>query len=222
MKLALVCVVVGALAGAGAFAEAGSKLKIDGGDVINGSLTIKDFHKGQIPSLKQFKRLAGGVAALEKSSQGQIDALRGDLGAYIKGSDADSRYRKLSEPVVTGEGSLSSATKLLSSSPSGRVPLMAVPGLISIEAENGKPRLIYVRNDSGIPISHGQCGSGINGGFGVTQPGQHFLCELTALAMTVQLWTETGEPIVASLTASVLPIGETGTTEFTAQVLAGG
>jgi hypothetical protein len=73
--------------------------------VINGSLSLQDFRKGQVPSLRQFKKLRGSAAHFQKSAQGEIVSIRGGLGNYLKSTDADGRFRKLSKPVVRGEGS---------------------------------------------------------------------------------------------------------------------
>jgi hypothetical protein len=248
-RLAVAFVAAGTIAGATAWAQAGpaptarssaagASLKantIKSDDVINGSLLFKDFHKGEIPSLAQFNKLKATTARFSKAAggrfagksdlatvKGEVGAIKGELGSYLKSADADARYLKASDPVVHGQGSVFSETRLITVT-GKRVPVMEVPGLLTVEAENGKPRLFYVTNQTGGPLTHTSCNN--EGPFGspagVVQPGQRFSCLTGAAPSSVQLFGEGASPIIATLTVSAIGVGPGEDAQYTAQILIG-
>jgi hypothetical protein len=246
-RLAVAFAAAGTIAGATAWARAGPppptasesalnsylKLKLDSTNTKNGSLRFRDFHKGEIPSLDRFRKLQGTTERFKKvasrtfATESDLGAIKSELGGYIKMSEADSRYLKQSDPVVHGDGSVFSESRSIPAFAGKRDPVMGVPGLLTIEAENGKPPLFYVVNQTGAPPSHTACGGGGGGSIiggspaGVTQPGQHFHCPAGVEPATVQLFGEGPDPIVASLTVSAIPVGQTGDAQYTVQILVG-
>jgi hypothetical protein len=129
--------------------------------------------------------------------------------------------------VVRGEGSVFSESRLISVGK--RAPVMEVPGFIAVEAENGKPRLVYVVNRSGGALTHTGCGGSTGGStFGAQaatlQPGKFFHCQTgEEEPLTVQLFGEGPNPPVATLTVSSIPIpiGQGPDAQYTAQILIG-
>jgi hypothetical protein len=246
-RLAVAFVAAGTIAGA-AWAQAGppptahssaagASLKADtikSDDVLNGSLLFKDFHKGEVPSFAQFNKLkvtterfskAAGARFAGKSDlatvKGEVGAVKGELGSYLKSADADARYLKTSDPVVRGQGSVFSETRLITVT-GKRVLVMEVPGLLTVEAENGKPRLFYVTNQTGGPLTHTSCGEGPFGSAaGVVQPGQRFSCLTGDTPTSVQLFGEGANPIIATLTVSAIGVGPGEDAQYTAQILIG-
>jgi hypothetical protein len=190
-------------------------------NIVDGTLLFKDFKKGQVPSFKQFKKLQTSGAKFHKATNGGLASIEGQLGTFVKSSDADARYIKQSDAVVRGDGSVFSQTELITLV-GKRVPVMTVPNLLAVEAENGKPRLFYVVNLSAGPISHTGCKEGPFGAAaGALQPGKHFFCLTGEEPVTVQLFTEGGNPTIATLTVSAIPTGQGEDAQYTAQVLVG-
>jgi hypothetical protein len=247
-RLAVAFVAAGTIAGATAWAQAGpaptarssaagasltaNTIKSD--DVVNGSLLFKDFHKGEVPSFAQFNKLKATTARFSRAAggrfagksdlatvKGEVGAIKGELGSYLKSADADARYLKASDPVVHGAGSVFSETRLITVT-GKRVPVMEVPGLVTVEAENGKPHLFYVTNQSGGPLTHTNCAEGPFGSpAGVVQPSQHFSCLTGDTPTAVQLFGEGATPIIATLTVSAITVGPGEDAQYTAQILVG-
>ena len=187
-------------------------------NVVNGSLFFKDFHKGEVPSFEQFQKLqrtserfnkAAGArfagASELRTVKGEVGAIKGELGSYLKSADADARYLKTSDPVVHGEGSVFSETRLITVT-GKRVPVMEVPGLVTVEAENGKPRALLRDQPDRRPADpHAIAAEGPFGSAaGVVQPGQHFSCLTGDAPSSVQLFGEGANPIVATLNVSAI------------------
>jgi hypothetical protein len=237
-RLAVAFVAAGTIVGAAAWAQAGpppaarssaagASLKantIKSDDVVNGSLLFKDFHKGEVPSFAQFNKLRASTERFSKAAgerfagkgdlatvKGEVGAIKGELGGYLKTSD----------PVVHGRGSVFSETRLITVT-GKRVPVMEVPGLVTIEAENGKPHLFYVTNQSGGPLTHTSCNEGPFGSAaGAVQPGEHFSCLTGDTPTSVQLFGEGAGPIIATLTVSAIGVGPDEAAQYTAQIVVG-
>jgi hypothetical protein len=248
-RLAVAFVAAGTIAGATAWAQAGpvatprssaagASLKantVKSDDVVNGSLFFKDFHKGEVPSLAQFNKLQATTERFSKAAgkrfadasdlsavKGEVGAVQGELGSYLKSADADARYLKAGDPVVHGRGSVFSDTRLITVT-GQRVPVLEVPGLLTVEAENGKPRLFYVTNESDWPLTHTSCeeGGAFGSPAGVLQPGQHFHCIAGTAPSSAQLFGEGADPVIATLTVSAIPVGSGEDAQYTAQILVG-
>jgi hypothetical protein len=202
-------------------------------NIVNGSLFFKDFHKGEVPSLEQFQKLQLTTERFNKVAnrrfaeevdlatvKGEVDSIKGELGTYVKNTDADARYLKVSDPVVRGDGSVFSESRLITELDK-RVPVMTAPGIVTVEAENGKPRLVYVTNETAGPLTHTHCGEGASAtAAGVVQPGKFFHCEITDVPLTIQLFGEGPNPTVATLTVSAIGnLGENA--QYTVQILVG-
>jgi hypothetical protein len=251
-RLAVAFVAAGTIAGA-AWAQAGPPpptaqssavdvfLKantVKSENIVNGSLFFKDFHKGEVPSLEQFQKLQLTTERFKKVAdrrfaegselttvKGEIDSIKGELGTYVKSADADARYLKVSDPVVRGDGSVFSASKLITLV-GKRVPVLEVPNLVTIEAENGKPTLFYVVNQTGGALTHTGCGGGGGGSIGasppgVLQPGKFFHCPAGGEPTIVQLFGQGGNPIVITLTVSAIPTGQGADAQYAVQILVG-
>ena len=223
-----------------------SKHKIDSSDVKNGSLVFEDFKSGEIVSsdlfvkykkqITDFKQdVKGDVAGIKgelgtvklevDGLQTEVSGIKGELGTYVKGEQADARYLKISDPVVRGDGSVFSESRLIPPFAGKRATVMDVPGLLAIEAENGTPRLAYVVNRTGGPLTHTGCGGGGgstgNSPAGVVQPGKFFHCAVEGVPLTIQFFGEGADPLVITLTFSSLELGQTGEANYTAQIVVG-
>src|SRR3954447_576563 len=156
-RLAVAFVAAGTIAGA-AWAQAGPPTAgssasdiyaksgdIKGTDIVNGSLFFKDFHKGQVPSLEQFQKLQLTGERFKKLAntrfadqgdlnvlKGEIATVKGELGSYVKSTEADARYLKVSDSVVRGDGSVFSASRLIPPFAGKRASVLEVPGLLAI------------------------------------------------------------------------------------------
>jgi hypothetical protein len=215
---------------------------VDSKNVVNGSLLFKDFHKGQIPSLEQFQKLKLATERYQKAADGRfaetsdlatvkgdVDAVKGVLGSYVKSTEADARYLKASESVVRGNGSVFSGSRPIPPFGGKRASVMEVPGLLAIEAENWKPRLFYVVNQTGGALTHTGCGGG-GGTFGaspgVIPPGKSFHCPVLEEPVTIQLVGEGPNPTIVTLTVSAVAVGQpqegqVQEAQYTAQILVG-
>jgi len=240
-RLAVAFVAAGTIAGA-AWAQAEPpSIKgefVDSSNVVDGSLMFKDLHKGEVPSLEQFqklrlttkrfKKVAGrrfaGAGELGKV-KGEVDSITGELGTYLKGDVADARYLRQSDSVVRGDGSVFSESTLITAM-GKRVPVMEVPGLLAVEAENGKPQLLYVTNRSGVPLFHTSGGEGGGGSpgtpAGLVQPGKFFIGVVGSFPASFQLFGEGDDPVIVTLTASAVLVPQTNEERhYTVQILVG-
>jgi hypothetical protein len=157
-----------------------------------------------------------------------VSEIKGELGTYVKSADADARYLKQSDAVVRGDGSVFSDSRLIPPFAGTRPTVLDVPGLIAVEAESGKPPLFYVVNRSAGPLTHTACEANLTGAAeGVIQPGQFFHCQVSVNQLghletsTVQLFSEGPEPVVITLTVSIIPVGQAKDQQYTAQALIG-
>ena len=216
-RLAVAFVAAGTIAGA-AWAQASPpaptaeqsalnsylKIKLDSSNIKNGSLLFADFIKGEVASGKQFKKLDASVSKFKKTTNASISTIKGEigdiksqLGSYIKGEAADARYHKLTDALVTGDGSVHTATAAVGNA---AVTLLDLPGQIKVEGVPGSQ--IKVTNTSGGPLNHTVC----NGGqvpAGTLQPGQSVTCGTgVGAAQVLQLIGSGATPAVMTLNFS--------------------
>jgi hypothetical protein len=241
-RLAVAFVAAGTIAGATAWAQAGppppiaeesaaylKSPKVTGDDIVDGSLFFKDFHKNEVPSSDAFLKYKKATTTFKKAINTNISNIKGELGdiklnvdtikgelvsGYLKAADADSRYIKLSDAVVRGDGSVFTDTTAVSAGP---VRLLTIAGLVHVDAVFGQSPEVQIFNDSGAPLNHTDCGGA--GGDGIVQPGQSFSCPADPSSKAVQLITAGGT--VATLNFSALPAVQQGSMQFTTQILIG-
>jgi hypothetical protein len=240
-RLAIAFVAAGTIAGATAWAQAGppptahssasdifAKLGdikgefVDSANIENGSLLYKDFQKGQIPSFKMFDKLNDSffkykkaVAEYKPQVQGQIDTIKGELGSYVKLTDADARYIKMGDAVL-GDGSVFNATKVVG----GQDPaaILSVPNLVSIDALPGEQQ-IKVTNIGAGNLKYTECGGHIGGG--TLAPGESVSCATGEHTDVMQLISGTGGSEVTTLNFTSLPAIQAGARHYIIAILVG-
>jgi hypothetical protein len=207
-----------------------SKHKIDSGDIKNGSLLFQDFKAGEVLSndvfVKYKKAIAdykldvkGDSAAIKgelgdiKTSvdgiKGELSSIKGELSSYVKLSDADSRYLKLSDSVVRGDGSVFTASAVFSGG--DPMPLLGVPGLIDVSAVDNA--VVKITNTSGSPLTHSDFGP--NTPAGVLPAGQSLTLVLEDHILPLQLIGPGATPQVATLNMTSIE------SQVTVQILIG-
>lgn len=247
-RLAVAFVAAGAIAGASAWAQASpppkaqssaydafQKIKLTGKNIVDGSLYLQDFHRGQVASFKQFVKLDKAFNDFHKYAQRnymtekQADARyvkidstdyikRSDLNGYIKMSEADQRYRQLSQPVVLGDGSVFTGDGMVGNQLIG---LLDVPGFLKVEGVSQKVR---ITNMSSEDMQHSACtdaqGSTIPPG--TLKPGSFIECDAggrSGFTQTMQLFTGGVKPAVATLNFTSMAVS--GGAQDTVQILVG-
>jgi hypothetical protein len=242
-RLAVAFVAAGTIAGATAWAQADppptaqssasdifAKIgDIKGEQIQDHSLKYVDFAKGQIPSIKMFDKLDQTFVKFKKATNsfkydvnGDINAIKGELPAYVKMSDADARYIKLSDQVVRGNGSVHTATGQQSGNES--VSLLDLPGIIAVDGLPGSQ--IKITNNSDQTLTHTACnkpGGGVEPP-GALDPGKSLLCDgsATQLLPAVQLTGAGTNPTVMTLNFSSIQLAPGNpTTQDTVQILIG-
>jgi hypothetical protein len=197
---------------------------VDSANVENGSLLYKDFKTGQIPSLGQFAKLDQTFIKYKKATNnfkydvknelgdvnGDISNIKGELGSYIKLSDADSRYIKMNDAIM-GDGSVFTATQALGKG-SPLIPLVDVPSLVKVEATD---TAFKMTNLSGGTLTHTACGVG--GAGGTLAPGGTLTCQTGGQAETVQFVNGDGHVVTLNFSNVALPNGS----QATVQILVG-
>jgi hypothetical protein len=244
-KLAVAFVTAGALAGAGAWASAGSpvptarkaggeqfpsrKIRLDSSNVENRSLLYKDFKKGQAPSFGMFEKLDGTFTKFKKAVNnfkydvknelgdvtGDISAINGELGSYIKTADADSRYIKMNDAIM-GDGSVFNAIKDVGGQ--DPVPIVSVPNLINVDALPAEQQ-IRITNTSGGKLLYSQCGGHVSGG--TMASGQTLSCATGDQTDVLQLIGGSGGSAVTTLNFSSLPAVQAGERQYIIAILVG-
>jgi hypothetical protein len=234
-RLAVAFVAAGTIAGAAAWAQASpaatakesilissSKIKLDSSNIKNGSLLFQDFIKGEVPSGKQFKKLESSFDSFKQTTDGSLATIKGEassikaevssikaeLGSYIKSSDADARYIKLSDDVVRGDGSVFTASTLY---PGKLTQVLNIPNLISVSIFGADFR---ITNNSGSSMTHTSCAPGGNG---TIAAGAQLVCTGSSTSDTVQLIGAGGQVLTLSFSA----IGLQNGTLDTVQILIG-
>jgi hypothetical protein len=252
-RLAVAFVAAGTIAGATAWAQAGpppptaeesaaylKSPKVTGDDVVNGSLFLKDFHKGEVASSDAFLKYKKATTIFKKSTnanifniKGELSNIKGELGdikldidtvkgelvsGYLKSVDADSRYLKLSDAVVRGDGSVFNAIKEVSNSQQVLVPLISVPGMIDVAILSGEQD-IRITNTGSSDLLFSACSGALNGG--TLQPGQSVTCNISAQSEVMQLIGAGGGSTVATLNFSALPAVQVNATKYIIAILVG-
>jgi hypothetical protein len=214
-RLAVAFVAAGTIAGATAWAQASPPvakssaydafLKIKSQNIVNGSLLYQDFKKGEVVSGNTFfkykKAVNGNFAKVNHevgNVNGDLQTIKGELGSYVKTSEADARYLKLSEPVVRGSGSVLTASgESLVGKPAIR--LLDVPNLFTLDAVGST---FTLTNTSGSPFEVSKCGAS---GGGTLAPQGTLTCDASggvAQALQVISAGAGGGPQVATLNFS--------------------
>lgn len=211
------------------------KLKIDSANIKNGSLLLQDFKAGEIASQDSFFKFKSQVSSFKYDVKSQLSSIKGELGgvetqigdvktavsgikgelgSYIKSEQADARYLKLSDSIVRGDGSVFTATKLVvGQSP---VPLLSVPGLITVDAFDGEQE-IKITNVGAGDLSFSACDQYSSGG--TLKPGGSVSCSAGAETDVMQLISAGGE--VTTLNFTALPAVQSNYRVYTVQVLIG-
>ncbi len=219
-RLAVAFVAAGTIAGATAWAQAGppptaqssasdifaklGDIKINSSNIIDGSLKLQDFHRGEVPSFRQyvklkttdkrFQTLAGkGISAIKGELgdvNGDISTIKSDLGSYVKTTDADARYIKMNDAIM-GDGSVFTATKAVGA---GTTRIVEAPGMFTVDATG--PTLIITNTGSG-DLDHSDCGQQ---GAGTLKPGESVSCANDTHSEAMQLVN--GDGRVATLNFS--------------------
>src|SRR6188472_100966 len=142
-RLAVAFVAAGTIAGATAWAQAGppptaqssasdifaklGDIKINSSNIIDGSLKLQDFHRGEVAAFDAFSKYKKATNQYKKATNatlghikgelgdvnGDISTIKGELGSYVKTTDADARYIKMNDAIM-GDGSVFTATQALS------------------------------------------------------------------------------------------------------------
>jgi hypothetical protein len=225
--MAVAFVAAGTIAGATAWAQASppaptakssalnAYLKLKGltsDNIADGSLLYKDFKKFQVPSEAEFKHFQK-VELRKVYPKVEIDkifAKHSDLDGYIKMSDADSRYIKLTDAVIQGKGSVFTASKLVANGQSVR--LLDISGKFTVDTTGPTIRVTNTGTDT---LLHNACnGSPADS----LAPGAHADCSSGGDAGVLQIInSQTGE--VATINYSA--ISQAAGTQSTVQILIG-
>lgn len=250
-RMAVAFVAAGTIAGA-AWAQAGSPpptadssafdsfLKIKSENVVNGSLLLEDFHKGEVSSFKQYVKLKRSETRFKKATnanfatiKGELATIKGELGdiktqvdgikgelisSYLKTTDADARYLKVSDSVVRGDGSVFTASQLVDLQAQSFSPLLAVPGMLTVDVMGST---IRITNTSGGDLGHSECknAQGQTVPAGTLSNGQPIDCAADGAAESIQFFSW-GREIAATISFSSIP-GGGGTAQDTVQILVG-
>lgn len=245
-RLAVAFVAAGTIAGAGAWAQAGPPpptaessafdafLKIKGENVVDGTLLFEDFHKGEVPSLRQFLKLQRSDTRFKKVTNTSISTIKGELSTvkaevdtikgelvsgYLKTTDADARYLKLSDDVVRGDGSVFTASQLVDTQAQSFTPLVSVPSMFTVDAMGPT---IRITNTSGGDLGHSSClnGQGQPIPAGTLQAGQHIDCVAGGSTESIQFFSWGAVSASATISFSSVP-GAGNTAQDTVQILIG-
>lgn len=236
-RLAVAFVAAGTIAGAGAWASAGPpptprkaggtgpgrtvKFQFTSANIKNGSLLFQDFKAGEVVSADAFLKYKKAETAYKQKSwtditlirgdvrdqKARLDGIQGELGNYVKVGDA-----------VMGDGSVFTATKVLSGSGQDPVPFLIVPNLIAVDIMPAEEQ-IRITNIGGGDLNFSECAGGQVGG-GTLKPSGSTNCPTNAQSETMQL---IGGSEVVTLNFTKLPAvqGQAGPLQYTAQVLVG-
>jgi hypothetical protein len=240
-RLAVAFVAAGTIAGATAWAQAGppptaqssavdafKKAKLDSSNIKNGSLLFQDFKAGAVPSYKMFVKLNQSFYKFKKAItdykadikgevsaiKGEVSAIKGELSSYIKEATADSRYLKLSDAVVRGDGSVFNAMKVVGGQ--NPAPLISVPSLINVDALPGEQQ-IDIRNISSGDLNFSECGGRVGGG--ILKPGESVSCATGEHSDVMQLFDQGGGVVTLNFTS--LPAVQAGARNYIIAILVG-
>jgi hypothetical protein len=186
---------------------------VDSANIENGSLLYKDFQKGQIPSFKMFDKLNDSFFKYKKAIneykpqlEAQIDTIKGELGSYVKLTDADARYVKMGDAVL-GDGSVFNATKAIPKGSNGDT-LADVPGFVTVEMTD---LAMKITNTSGGTLTHASCGPpGAETPGGTLAPGGTLTCKTTEQTQAFQMINGDGKVMTLNFSNIVTPTGSQG------------
>jgi hypothetical protein len=245
-RLAVAFVAATTIAGATAWASAGppppqadssavdvfQKHKIDSGDIKNGSLLYQDFKSGEVLSSNVFVKYKKAIADYKLDVKGDVGTIKGELGDiklqigdikgeskdFLKLADTDSRYLKLSDAVVRGDGSVFNAIKEVSlSGQQGLVPLIGLPGMIDVNIVSGEQE-IKITNTGGSDLLFSQCTGGQGG---TLRPTESVSCNINAQSQVMQLIGAGGGSTVVTLNFTALPAVQAGSMKYIIAILVG-
>jgi hypothetical protein len=236
-RLAIAFVAAGSIAGA-AWAQAGRPpmaessafdafLKINSQNIVDGSLKLQDFHRGEVPSFKQFVKLQRSDTKFKKATntslatiKGEVDSIKGELvSGYLKTTDADARYLKVSDDVVRGDGSVFTASQLVDTQAQTFTPFVSVPNMFTVDAMGPT---IRITNTSGGDLGHSSCvnGQGQPIPAGTLPAGQHLDCVAGGSTESIQFFSWGAVSASATISFSSVP-GAGSTAQDTVQILIG-
>jgi hypothetical protein len=199
---------------------------VDSSNIDDGSLLYKDFKKAQIPSFKMFDKLDESFIKYKKAVNnfkydvknelgdvnGDISTIKGELGSYIKMSDADARYIKMNDAIM-GDGSVFTATKQAAGQ--DPVPILSVPSLINVDALPAEQQ-IKITNVGGSDLNFSACSGRQTGG--TLNPGENVSCATGEHTDVMQLIGGGG---VVTLNFTFLPAVQAPGGVYTVQILVG-
>jgi hypothetical protein len=209
---------------------------VDSANVDDGSLLFKDFKAGQVVASDVFvkykkaitdfkqdvkvdnrtiKGELGDVKLQVGDIKTEVSGIKAELGSYIKGEQADARYIKLSDSVVRGDGSVFTATQ--EAGGQNPVPILSVPGLVSVEALPAE-QSVRIKNIGSGNLAFSKC-AGLNSG-GVLTPGQTVTCAAGQETDVMQL-IGVGSPETMTLNFTFFPAIQANTGLYTVQILVG-
>ena len=251
-RLAVAFVAAGTIAGATAWAQAGpaptaqssasdifaklGDIKINSSNIIDGSLKLQDFHRGEVAAFDAFSKYKKATTQYKKATNatlghikgelsdvnGDISTIKGELvSGYVKLGDADARYLKIDAPVVNGDGQVLTTSKQVGSQSFTR--LAEVAGMFTVDAQGPTVR---ITNVGSLPIQHSSCPDQPGKPAipaGEIAPGAHIDCFGDGSVMPVQLIDAAGPgggPRVATLNLTSFSWGA-NTYKSTVQILVG-
>jgi hypothetical protein len=237
-RLAVAFVAAGTIAGAGAWAQASppptahssilissQKLKLDSGNIKNGSLLLQDFKAGEVASQDSFLKFKSQMSSYKVDIKSEMSSIKGELGAveaqigdikglqagYLKATEADARYIKMNDAIL-GDGSVFTGTQALSKG-TNPITLANLAGLVKVDATDSQ---FTVTNTSGGNLTHSACSSG--DGPGALAPGDTLTCTTVGgAAQTLQFVNGDGHVVTLNFSNVALP----GGSQATVQILIG-
>jgi hypothetical protein len=236
-RLAVAFVAAGTIAGASAWAQASppptahssilissQKLRLDSGNIKNGSLLLQDFKTGEVASQKSFFKFKSQMSSYKSDIKAEMSSIKGDLGGveaqigdiksaqagYIKATEADARYVKVNDAIL-GDGSVFTGTQAIDKG-SSPITLADLAGLVKVEATDQQ---FKVTNMSSGNLTHTACGVG--GAGGTLAPGASLTCATGEAAETVQFVNGDGHVVTLNFSNVAIPSGS----QATVQILVG-
>jgi hypothetical protein len=219
-RLAVAFVAAGTIAGASAWASASPQPRSEDNILVSSTKGVKV----QVPTFKMYEKLSDNFSRFKKAENtykaqikgelnginGDIGTIKGELGGYIKTTEADSRYIKMNDAIM-GDGSVFTATQALSKG-SPDVSLATVPGQLQVDATDQE---FTITNVSGGTLTHSSCTAGVPGG--TLAPGGTLTCATGNQAETLQFVNGDGHVITLNFSNVALPNGS----QATVQILVG-
>jgi hypothetical protein len=233
-RLAVAFVAAGTIAGASAWAQAGppptahssilissQKLKLDSGNIKNGSLLLQDFKAGEVASQDSFVKFKSQMSHFKYDIKGELSSIKGELGDiksqigdikglqadYIKATEADARYIKMNDAIM-GDGSVFTGTQAIGKG-SSPITLANLAGLVKVDATDQQFTVTNVGNGN---LTHTACGVG--GAGGTLAPGASLSCATGEAAQTVQFVNGDGHVVTLNFSNVAMPNGSQATVQI--------